>query len=131
VISFLFLAGGDLHFVLKYVSCLRSASLDHVSMTLWFRGHISISGKKIRGNFGSKLQQNQRTIHTCKMYVGCRYNCVYVYVNYLQIINNKTSCNFPFTLMRRSFALTSALGRKVYPSVRAQEGQVWRPHPGV
>jgi len=40
----------------------------------------------LRENFGTELNQNQRTLQILKIMVGCRSNSVSVYVNGFQII---------------------------------------------
>jgi len=45
---------------------------------------------KLRENFGTELQQNQRILENLKIRVGCRINFVQVYINCLQIIQKNT-----------------------------------------
>ena len=41
---------------------------------------------KLRGNLGTELQQNQRTLQNLKIRLGCRSSYVQVSINCLQII---------------------------------------------
>ena len=51
----------------------------------------------LRENYGTELQQNQRTLQILKIMVGCRSNSVQVYVNCFQIIGKKTLGKFQFS----------------------------------